>query len=144
MRFLSRRGCTQGCPLGGFCFAAALQRALDKVHEAYPDVLVAALHDDAEIAGPPDRVLLALRMLIEQAAEVGLMPAGHKFTLYVPRLEVGAQAHVRALEQAIAGWTDAAALSAGRECKAHRCPRHSRRPHRHPGLPACVCPRQAC
>ena len=29
VRFLSQRGCTQGCPAGSLCFAAALQQSLE-------------------------------------------------------------------------------------------------------------------
>ena len=64
VRFLSRRGCTQGCPLGPLCHAAGLQPALEQVHHGFPDVLLAALHDDVEIAGPPERVLLALWLVV--------------------------------------------------------------------------------
>ena len=46
VRFLSRRGCTQGCPAGSLCFAAALQQCLTTVTAEYPDCLIIAIHDD--------------------------------------------------------------------------------------------------
>ena len=41
--------------------------ALEQVHHGFPDVLLAAPHDDVEIAGPPARVLLALQAMIATA-----------------------------------------------------------------------------
>ena len=121
VRFLSQRGCTQGCPLGPFCFAASLQPVLERVRAAHPRVLIAALHDDVEIAGEPCDVLPALRMVIEEASLVcGLEPAGHKFMLYAQSDHVASSEGVAAIEAAIAGWTSAAALAAG-ECCSVQC-----------------------
>ena len=122
VRWLSRRGCTQGCPLGPLCFAAALQETLEAVHTAFPDVLIAAIHDDVQVAGPPARVEQALTMLIEGALSAcGLQPTGHKFTLYAPE-PVGAfptrAADVSRLEAAIEKWTPRDALALGKRCKA--------------------------
>ena len=60
VRFLSRRGCTQGCPAGGLCFAAALQEVLEATQAAFPACIVIALHDDVEVCGPPDQARAAL------------------------------------------------------------------------------------
>ena len=88
VRFLSRCGCTQGCPLGPLAFAAALQLVLERVRDRCSDCLVVSLHDDAQIAGPIGRVREALAELIEAAAgQCGLVPTGHKFVLYVPWLD---------------------------------------------------------
>ena len=47
-------------------------------------MLLAALHDDVEIAGPPAHVLLALQAMVATAdVGAGLQPTGHKFVLYV-------------------------------------------------------------
>lgn len=35
VHFLSRRGCTQGCPLGPLCHAAGLQEAIERVHHGF-------------------------------------------------------------------------------------------------------------
>ena len=51
VRFLSRCGCTQGCPLGSLAFAAAIQNVLERVRDQFADCLVIALHDDVQIAG---------------------------------------------------------------------------------------------
>ena len=91
------------------------------MHAAFPDVLVAAIHDDVEVAGTPSRVLLALRALVAAVDEVcGLAPTGHKFVLYVPdsAAAVAPEGSVAALEDAIAGWTSEADLRAGRRCAA--------------------------
>ena len=54
------------------------------MHHGFPDVLLAALHDDVEIAGPPAHVLLALQAMVATAdVGAGLQPTGHKFVLYV-------------------------------------------------------------
>ena len=112
-----------------------MQDVLERVHAAFPDVLIAALHDDAEIAGPPDRVREALHMFLTEAAAVGLMPAGHKFTLYTPDdgAADGVQAEgilggasrasaplaaVMQLESLIDRWSDEAAVREGRGCRA--------------------------
>ena len=81
-------------------------------------LFVAALHDDAELAGEPARVQAALEMLVAEAALVGLVPAGHKFTLYVQSADMVASAEVAHLECVIEGWSDAAAIAAGRACRA--------------------------
>lgn len=39
------------CTRGPLCFAAALQPLLEEVRAVFPDVLVAAIHHDAQIAG---------------------------------------------------------------------------------------------
>ena len=51
VRFLSRRGCTQGCPLGPLCHAAGLQPALEQVHHGFPDVLLAACTMTSRLQG---------------------------------------------------------------------------------------------
>ena len=117
---------TWGCPFGPYCFAAALQTALERVRAAFPaDVLVAALHDRVELAGEPECVQRALEMLVAEAAAVGLVPAGHKFTLYVPAAEMVGTAAVDACgEKVIIGArrrdprTPAAIVSRGK--KEHR------------------------
>ena len=53
VRFLSQRGTTQGCPLGPWCFAAALHPVLVGARAEFPDLTIVAIHDDVQIAGPP-------------------------------------------------------------------------------------------
>jgi hypothetical protein len=124
VRLLSRSGCTQGCPLGPFAFAAALQGALETVSREYPDCLCTSLHDDAQLAGPPDQVRRALDRLLQLAiSDAGLVPAGHKFTLYSPQLRGGASStthhtELAALEAAIDYHTPQAQRDAGRVCRA--------------------------
>ena len=121
VRFLSRRGSTQGCPLGPFAFAACIQPVLREVHAAFPDVCLAAIHDDVQLVGEPPRVLLALRMLVERSSVVcGLTPTGHKFGIYAPAAAVLADddGAIVEIEQAIASWTSFAALAAGHHCVA--------------------------
>merc|ERR1712185_125693 len=111
VRFLSRRGCTQGCPLGPLCFAAALQDVLRTVRDAHPDCLVVALHDDVQIAGPVQSVHRATTQLISLArAQSGLTPTGHKFALYLPGRDRATLAPVEAasfmeLEGLLDRWT---------------------------------------
>ena len=122
VRYLSRRGCTQGCPLGPLCFAAAVQLVLERVQREFPDVLVLSLHDDGQVAGRADRARLALARLVELAsAECGLMPVGHKFALYVPalgQLVDGGMADIDALHAQIDALTPQADLAQGRCCRA--------------------------
>ena len=88
VRYLSRRGCTQGCPLGPLCFAASLQLVLEEVRAAHRSCFVIALHDDAQVAGPPGLVRAALADLVRLAGErCGLVPTGHKFVRSVLLLE---------------------------------------------------------
>ena len=54
VRFLSRRGCMQGCPAGPLCFAAALQRVNPGTLGSSTQCLIITLHDDLQVAGPPD------------------------------------------------------------------------------------------
>jgi hypothetical protein len=124
VRFLSKRGCTQGDPLGPLAHAAALHEALKAVQALFSDVLVVAIHDDVQIAGPPARVQQALTTLIQTARSVsGLQPTGHKFTLYAP-LPVDLPAthggDVARLEQAIESWTPREALERGKRCVAQQ------------------------
>ena len=117
VRFLSRRGTTQGCPLGPYCFAAALQPVLQAVARRHA-CLTVSIHDDVQLAGPPEVVLAALRDIITQAREhCGLEPTGHKFGLYVPVGLLG-DAAVRDIEAQIEAWTPAAALARGERCVA--------------------------
>jgi hypothetical protein len=81
-------------------------------------VLIAALHDDVELAGPPELVRRALTDLVQQALGVGLEPAGHKFVLYVQTNEMLSHSEVTALERDIADWTDAQAIASGKRCVA--------------------------
>ena len=121
VRFLSRRGCMQGCPAGPLCFAAALQRVLVQARLDHPQCLIIALHDDLQVAGPPDLARLALRDVIERASdECGLTPTGHKFVVYSSRVrDVMAPEEVAALdalEADIEQWTPAEDLALGRRC----------------------------
>ena len=68
VRFLSRRGTTQGCPLGSYCFAAALQPVLEAVARRH-ECLTVSIHDNVQLAGPPEVVLAALRDIITRARE---------------------------------------------------------------------------
>jgi hypothetical protein len=118
VRYLSQRGCTQGCPLGPYCFAAALQETLERVQANNPRVLVAALHDDVELAGSPDDVRVALDQLLREASVCGLEPAAHKFTLYVQDASMLSRVAVQAIEKDIEEWTDINVLAAGKKCSA--------------------------
>jgi hypothetical protein len=118
VRYLSQRGCTQGCPLGPYCFAAALQETLERVQANNPRVLVAALHDDVELAGSPDDVRVALDQLMREASVCGLEPAAHKFTLYVQDTTMLSHVAVQAIEKDIEDWTDINVLAAGKKCTA--------------------------
>ena len=121
VRFLSRIGCTQGCPIGPLCFAMALQPCLEAVAAEFPGCTVAALHDDVKIAGPPALARAALARLVSLASErCGLVPTGHKFVLHsptplsaMPDADVDA---VRGIEADIAALTPAAALARGERC----------------------------
>ena len=118
VRFLSRRGCTQGCPAGSLCFAAALQDSLETVAtEFFSDCLLLAIHDDVFVCGPPARAApaAALRRLLTLATQsCGLTPSGHKFTAYcateVPEYTANQ------LHQELDAWTPAEQLHQGRQC----------------------------
>ena len=123
VRFLSQCGCTQGCPLGPLCFAAALQLVLERVRDHFPACLVVSLHDDAQIAGPLHRVREALEMLIREARAVcGLVPTGHKFVLYAPWLADGLtvleQGQLEHFHRDLDDYTPPADRDAGRHCRA--------------------------
>ena len=123
VRFLSQCGCTQGCPLGPLCFAAALQLVLERVRDRFPACLVVSLHDDAQIAGPLHRVREALEMLIREARAVcGLVPTGHKFVLYAPWLADGLtvleQGQIEHFHRDLDDYTPPADRDAGRHCRA--------------------------
>jgi len=122
VRYLSRRGATQGCPLGPLCFASALQTVLERVRSEYPDCLILALHDDAQVAGPPESARKALSRLIRLASEeCGLCPTGHKFVIYSPTpthaRPVAAAAAIVHLEAEVDEWTSPAALARGDACR---------------------------
>ena len=83
-----------GCRLGALLVTAGLHAGLPAraavpcswaavgaratVHHGFPDVLLAALHDDVEIAGPPARVLLALQAMIATADVGAGLAAAHR------------------------------------------------------------------
>ena len=124
VRFLSRCGCTQGCPLGPLCFASAVHGVLERIRgdPRFAGCVLVALHDDLQIAGPPELVHVCLRDLIGAVRELcGLVPTGHKFGLYAPRLShfaAPALAAVRAIEADCDSWTPPADLARGRCCRA--------------------------
>ena len=71
------------------------------------ECLTVSIHDDVQLAGPPEVVLAALRDIITRAREqCGLEPTGHKFGLYVPVGMLG-DAAVRDIEAQIEAWTPA-------------------------------------
>ena len=89
----------------------------------YPDCLVLALHDDVKVAGPPSLVRAALHDLVTAAsAECGLVPTGHKFTLYsrMPShtWDDTRTTEMHALEGTIAAWVPLADAARGRRCVA--------------------------
>ena len=110
--------CTQGCPAGSLCFAAALQDSLETVAtEFFSDCLLLAIHDDVFVCGPPARAApaAALRRLLTLATQsCGLTPSGHKFTAYcaseVPEYTANQ------LHQELDAWTPAEQLHQGRQC----------------------------
>ena len=119
VRFLSRRGCTQGCPAGGLCFAAALQEVLEATQAAFPGCIVIATHDDVVVCGPPAQARAALEHLLEAATRLcGLTPSGHKFTIYTSDGSSIGTSALAAVEAAVARWTDQAQLDAGKRCVA--------------------------
>ena len=123
VRYLSRCGCTQGCPLGPLCFAAAVHTVLERVRgdPRFAGCLVVALHDDVQIAGPPELVHPCLRTLVTSVrAECGLVPTGHKFGLYAARLHTLSASALQALHDIEADcdrWTPPVDLAAGRRCR---------------------------
>ena len=116
VRFLSSRGCTQGCPAGSLCFAAALQHSLAKVQQDFPDCVVVAIHDDVQICGPPRRAAHAMDALLQDASQrCGLTPSGHKFTIYSP----SDCDDLREVERVVDSWTSQEQLDQGNRCKAN-------------------------
>ena len=95
----------------------SLQPVLEVVARRHA-CLTVSIHDDVQLAGPPQVVLAALRDIITRAREqCGLEPTGHKFGLYVPAGMLGDVA-VHDIETQIEAWTPAAALARGERCVA--------------------------
>ena len=76
-------GVTQGDPLGGFLFSAALSKALKNM--VVPDgVLFFRFADDMYIIGPPDQAFELRARIAQRIATVGLQLAPGKSHVWVP------------------------------------------------------------
>jgi hypothetical protein len=70
----------QGDPCGPLLFALALQGPLERVRDAFPDVVAYA--DNVHLQGPPEAAIEAFRLLVTATAPIGLTPSLPKCAAY--------------------------------------------------------------
>ena len=68
----STSGQQQGDTLGSVLFCIGIQPILNRVHAAFPTVLIRAITDDIHLAGPPDDTAEAFTMLKDELAAINL------------------------------------------------------------------------